>query len=105
MIKIPTVVKCALSIAKDYYKNNYNVNINDKSFEQKLYNWYSNTDIADATVLAAMAIHGEYHSDYTQDLILQITEDIFPNYFEELTAIEEMAKEWEDSQNGEDFMY
>lgn len=105
MTKIPTIVKCALSIAKDYYKNNYNVNINDKYFEQKLYNWYCNTDIADATVLAAMAIHGDYHCGYTHDLILQITEDTFPDYFEELAAIEEMAKEWEYSQNGEDFMY
>lgn len=105
MVKTPTIVKCALSIARDYYKNNYNVNINDKSFEQKLYNWYCNTDIADATVLAAMAIHGDYHCGYTHDLILQITEDIFPDYFDELAAIEEMAKEWEYSQNGEDFMY
>ena len=59
----------------------------------------------DATVLAAMAIHGEYSCGYTHDLILQITEDIFPDYFEELAAMEEMAKEWEYSQNGEDFMY
>lgn len=104
-MKIPTVVKCALGIVRNYYKNNYNITINDNIFENILCEWYNNTDIADAIVLAAMAIHGTYNCGYTQDLILQITEDIFPDYFEELAAIEEMAKEWEYSQNGEDFMY
>ena len=47
-----------------------------------------------------MRLLGKYDFRWTSGL-----KTTFPNYFEELAAIEEKAKEWEYSQNGEDFMY
>ena len=101
----PTIVLSAVGIVREYYKDLFNTPINEKNIIARIYEWYCNTDISDSTILAAMAIHDNYNCSYDYDTIIQITMDIFPNYFEELVAIEEKAKEWEYSQNGEDFMY
>lgn len=106
MANIPNTVLCAVGIVRDYYKEIYNVKkINDRSVEKKAYEWYCNTDIADSTMLAALTIHGDYDCGLSYDTIIQIIDDIFPNYMEELAMMEEAAKMYEYSQNGEDFMY
>ena len=104
-MKYPAVVLSAVSIVREYYKDLFNTSINEKNIIERAYEWYCNTDISDSTVLAAMTIHDNYNCSYDYDTIVQITMDTFPNYFDELVAIEKMAKELEYSQNGEDFMY
>ena len=104
-MKYPAVVLNAVDIVREYYKDLFNTPINEKNIIARIYEWYYNTDISDSTILAAMAIHDNYNCSYDYDTIIQITMDTFPDYFEELAAIEEKAKEWEYSQNGEDFMY
>ena len=104
-MKYPAVVLSAVGIVREYYKDLFNTPINEKNIIARIYEWYCNTDISDSTILAAMVIHDNYNCSYDYDTIIQITMDIFPDYFEELVAIEEKAKELEYSQNGEDFMY
>ena len=101
----PTIVLSAVGIVREYYKDLFNVPINEKNVIKRIYEWYCNTDISDSTILAAMAIHDNYNCSYNYDTIIQITKDTFPTYFDELAQAEEDWKEYTESQNGEDFMY
>lgn len=104
-MEYPTIVLSAIGIARDYCKETFNTNINEKAIATRAYDWYCNSDIADSTVLAAMAMRDDYNCSYSYNTIIQITMDTFPNYFKELAQMEEAWKEYIESQNGEDFMY
>lgn len=101
----PAIVLSAVGIVRDYYKELFNIGINEKAIISRAYEWYTHSDIADSTVLAAMVIHDNYNCSYDYDTIIQITMDTFPTYFDELAQMEAQYQDYLASQNGEDFMY
>ncbi len=71
------LIEAAIKIAEQYFENN-NIAMHSSVIRRRVEYWYNHSDIADAEILAAVAINGEYHAGYSYDEILAIREYYFP---------------------------
>lgn len=71
------LIEEAIKLASEYYEAN-RLTVDTKSIVRRVLDWYNNSDIADAEILAAAAIESEYECGADYDTILEWKDYYFP---------------------------
>lgn len=72
----------AIKLATDYFEANF-ITVDTAAIENRVKTWYNKTEIVEAEMLAAAAIHSEYLPCITWKELLELKEFYFPTNPEE----------------------
>ena len=65
----------SIKLVENYFEANH-ITVNSNTIRKRVENWYCNSDIADAEILAAVAIESDYEPMSYDEILANITYEL-----------------------------